>query len=414
MTFPTCAQAHAHRLGTIDPDAPLDDLGALDALIGDARVVAIGEGSHFIEEFWTIRRRIARYLHERLGFTVLAMEFGLHEASLVEPWLSDPAERRSLADVEPAAAAWGLEPFFGWVRAQPGLQFVGIDIPSAGGSWAPALDVLVDYLDRADPPTAARARELAVRAGALSGTSAAGSAGGWAALPPAEQDALTAGLSRLLQRLTAIEEHAVARTGRAEYDAMLWRLRSLLVADYAQMPNRDLQAGVGVDYDFSVRDRFMADAVLWHLEHLQGQRIALLAHNGHVTRNPVVWAGLDVPVADPMGRFLSHELGDDYRVIGTCSTAPLATEMVPADSELGFASVLLDLPPAEPGTVERDLIDAGLTEHPTLIDLRPARGLPDVPHLIRSQSGHLEGPVVDGFDALINLPVITKQAGLAF
>lgn len=414
MSFSTWLRDHAHRLDTIDPDAPLDDLSPLDAIVGDARVVAVGEGSHFVEEFWTVRRRIARALHERLGFDLLAMEFGLHEASLVEPWLRNREDGRSFAVVEPGSAAWGIAPFFGWLRAQPGLDFVGIDIPSAGGSWAPALDVLVEYLDRADPPTASRARELARRAGALSGTSAAGSAGGWAALPAADQDALTAGLTRLLLRLRAIEEHATARTSRAEYDAMLLRLRSLVVADFAQMPNRDLQAGGGVDYDFSVRDRFMADAVLWHLDHHPGRRIALLAHNGHVTRNPVIWAASEVPVADPMGRFLARELADAYRVIGTCTTAPVATEMVPADTELGFASVLVDLPPAAPGTVERGLIDAGLTAAPTITDMRQARDLPDEPNLIRSQSGHLEGPVAHGFDALVNLPVVTKQAGLAF
>jgi hypothetical protein len=33
-------------LSTLDPAAPLDDLGWLDRVVGDARVVAIGESAH--------------------------------------------------------------------------------------------------------------------------------------------------------------------------------------------------------------------------------------------------------------------------------------------------------------------------------------------------------------------------------
>jgi erythromycin esterase len=55
----------------LDPQAPLDDLSPLRGIIGDARVVAIGEHSHFIDEFALLRRRILRFLVERCGFTVL-------------------------------------------------------------------------------------------------------------------------------------------------------------------------------------------------------------------------------------------------------------------------------------------------------------------------------------------------------
>lgn len=61
---------HVIELATIDQDAPLDDLEPLREVIGDARVVALGEGAHFIEEFWTVRRRLTRFLCEYLGFRI--------------------------------------------------------------------------------------------------------------------------------------------------------------------------------------------------------------------------------------------------------------------------------------------------------------------------------------------------------
>lgn len=62
------------------PDGPLDDLEVLREIVGDARVVAVGEGAHFVEEFSRARQRVLRFLAERCGFTVFAMEFGFSEA----------------------------------------------------------------------------------------------------------------------------------------------------------------------------------------------------------------------------------------------------------------------------------------------------------------------------------------------
>ena len=63
MTFRTWVREHAHHLDTIDPDAPLEDLRPLDAIVRDARVVAVGEGCHFVEEFWTVRLRDLKGMH---------------------------------------------------------------------------------------------------------------------------------------------------------------------------------------------------------------------------------------------------------------------------------------------------------------------------------------------------------------
>ncbi|MFJ1830542.1 erythromycin esterase family protein, partial [Streptomyces sp. NPDC088178] len=74
--FADWLRTHAVPLTHLDREAPLDDLEPLRAVIGNARVVAIGENSHFIDEFALMRERILRFLVERCGFTVLAFEYG--------------------------------------------------------------------------------------------------------------------------------------------------------------------------------------------------------------------------------------------------------------------------------------------------------------------------------------------------
>ncbi|MEV4460571.1 hypothetical protein [Microbispora sp. NPDC049633] len=85
-TFADWLRSQAAPLTHLDAEAPLDDLEPLRGVIGDARVVAIGENSHFITEFALMRQRILRFLVERCGFTVLAFEYGFSESFPLDAW----------------------------------------------------------------------------------------------------------------------------------------------------------------------------------------------------------------------------------------------------------------------------------------------------------------------------------------
>lgn len=57
------------------------------ALIGDARVVAIGESAHDVREFYLLRHRLLRFLAERCGFSVYAPEAPFTEARAIDAWI---------------------------------------------------------------------------------------------------------------------------------------------------------------------------------------------------------------------------------------------------------------------------------------------------------------------------------------
>jgi erythromycin esterase len=131
--------AHASPLATLDPHAPLEELEPLREIVGDARVVAVGEGAHFVEEFSLARARLLRFLAERCGFTVFALEFGFSEAFALDRWLQGAGDDGDLAAVSPAAVAWGAGGLMHWLRGHNRtsghrLRFVGIDVPEAGGA----------------------------------------------------------------------------------------------------------------------------------------------------------------------------------------------------------------------------------------------------------------------------------------
>ena len=78
---------HAITADSLDPRAPLDDLEPLGEVIGDARVVGIGESAHYVREFYLLRHRLLRFLVERCGFTVYAPEAPFTQAQTIDAWI---------------------------------------------------------------------------------------------------------------------------------------------------------------------------------------------------------------------------------------------------------------------------------------------------------------------------------------
>jgi erythromycin esterase len=68
-------QGNTVWLSTIDPDSADDSgLEAIGKAIGDARVVMLGEQDHGDAPTYLAKTRIIKYLHEKMGFNVLAFE----------------------------------------------------------------------------------------------------------------------------------------------------------------------------------------------------------------------------------------------------------------------------------------------------------------------------------------------------
>ncbi|WP_406460499.1 erythromycin esterase family protein [Streptomyces sp. NBC_00111] len=415
-SFTDWLRGHAVPLAHLDPDAPLDDLEPLRDVIGDARVVAIGEHSHFIEQFSLLRRRLLRYLVERCDFTVLGFEYGFSEGLPLDSWARGEGTDDALAAHLAAAVPVGISEPLRWVRrhnhtTSSPVRFAGIDIPAAGGSLLPALEPVADYLRRVDPETLP-SLETAVRtASSFAGGSAAVAAPAWARLPAADQDALTAILSLLLVRFRALEPLYVSRGDRRDYELALHQLEGALHGDHTFRAMAGLFAGDGLTADTSARDVYMARSVLWHLERLApGTRIVLAAHNAHIQKTPIAFGGHLTGL--PMGQHLDWALGDDYFALGLTSVAGHTAE-IRRDEKAPFGFTLADtaLEPPENGSVEAAFADAG--SGLGLADLRRARTeVSDGPDRIRLQSTYVRTPVLDAFDGVLTTPASTVTADL--
>ena len=406
-------RAHAVPLTHLDREAPLDDLEPLRDVIGDARVVAVGESSHFITEFSLMRQRILRFLAERCGFTVLAFEYGFSEGFPLDAWAQGEGRDDDLSAHLADAIPVGVDEPLRWMRrhnATTGipLRFAGIDIPAAGGSLLPALAPVADYLRQVDPELLPAIQKAMRIAESFAGASAAAAAPAWTRLATAEQNALSAILMRLLIRFRAVAPLYISYGGQHGYDIALRRLEAACHADYGFRAMADLYAGTGLAADTSARDVYMAGSVQWHLEHFEpGTRIVLAAHNAHIQKTPVSFDGHLTGL--PMGQHLHNALGNDYVALALTSTTGHTADMHPDENaRFGFAVDATALQPPEPGSIEAAFADAGLGL--SIADLRQTRteasGDPG-PDRIRIQSAYLHTPVLNAFDAILNTPTST-------
>src|SRR5688572_20597659 len=144
------------------------DYDPLLALIGDARVVLLGEASHGTAEFYRERARITRRLIEERGFTIVAVEADWPDAYRVNRWVwgeGDGSAMESLGDFQ-RFPRWmwrnrTVLEFVEWLREhndtvgrERGAGFYGLDLYSLFSS----IEAVLDFLDRADPEAAHRAR----------------------------------------------------------------------------------------------------------------------------------------------------------------------------------------------------------------------------------------------------------------
>jgi erythromycin esterase len=299
--------ANTSPFATDDPTAPLDDLEPLRALVGDARLVGFGEGSHGTHEFFRMKHRALEFLVERMGFTVFAIEATFPEALDIDRYVRT-------GEGDPAALVRGMY-FWTWntdevvdlvrwmraynaSRGAPVLRFVGVDMQYPGT----AIDSVVAIVSRLDP-----VRGDSIRAD-------------YACLDPFRNHGATRG-----QRNYFVQDSYACKAPVHDAIPMLDRARgdwSGRIGDAAfallrQTARLVEQWEEGRTNGPSFRDDAMAENAEWWLGQLPQARMMLWAHNLHVIRTPRT-----------MGNALQARYGSGYRPIaqlfgtGSVNAAP--------------------------------------------------------------------------------------------
>lgn len=329
MTFHRYAAEHALPLTTIDPAAPLDDLEPLAERLVAARVIAVGENAHLVREFSLLRHRLHRFLADRLGFRVYAMESGFSEGLAVDAWVRGDGTADDLRTVADEGITYTMgrcgemREHLTWMRAAtPPARFFGLDVPGSTASALPAIEGVRRFLRDVDPDAEPVLTHLATLVGKYAGEHTLPAYAAYAALAASERDRITAILAELATRFDALEPEYRAAGGADATAVARHELRLAVLLDQAM---RGYAARAAVDGGIptvhprvAARDRGMAETVFWLLDRFgPDTKIIVAAHNSHIQRTPVQTPAFALSAA---GHHLASRLGEEYVAVGVTCT----------------------------------------------------------------------------------------------
>ncbi len=343
----------------VDAPAGMPPRDALEEIVGDARIVLIGESSHGTHEFYRARAEITKWLIEEKGFCAVAAEADWPDAYRVNRYVrglgDDASAEEALRGFERFPAwMWRntvVRDFAEWLHAHNEHQrsadrrqtgFYGLDLYSLHRS----MREVIDYLDNVDPAAAARARG---RYACFDHTSADdGQAYGFAA-------AFGAGLScerQVIEQLVDMQRSALEharRDGLLAEDEQFYAQQNAQTVRNAESYYRAMFGGRVTSWN--LRDKHMGQtlqALLTHLDRHGGEpaRIVVWAHNSHVGDARATEVGSDGQLT--LGQLAREHYGDESRLIGFTTY----TGTVTAASEWGGPAERKVVRPALNGSVE--------------------------------------------------------------
>ena len=278
--------AHVHA-GSAEDYEPLMEL------IGDARVVLLGQASYGTHEFYAARARITRRLIEQKGFRAVAVAADWADASHVNRYVQgdgDDGDARAALDgfrhfATSTARNAAVVDFLEWLRAynqslqgDPPIGFHGLDLYNLHNSNG----TVAAYLDQIDPVAARQMRSRYAYAcfGDFSDETRAYGDEFGLTLGRSCEDEMIMELVESWQRSadTILSERRIA-----EHEAFFTEHEELL-AHNAEWYYRAMFGGKASSWN--LRNRHLDEMLAALVDHLEGSgaggKVVLWAHNAHV------------------------------------------------------------------------------------------------------------------------------------
>jgi erythromycin esterase len=245
-----------------------EDLAPLRKIVGDARIVALGEATHGTREFFQLKHRMFEFLVTRMGFSIIALEANMPQAyrlnDFVRTGAGDP--RKLLKTLGSLLDTEEMLDMILWIReynasGKGRVEFAGFDMQDPMA----ASENVRGFVAKSDPeymPALSKALGL-VRAAM--------------GMDPAGRKTVAAEWEQVAAHLEALRPSA-----GIEWAIQNARIVVQCLEFAAKLPEPAAS--------MAARDASMAANVKWILGRSPDARIVLWAHNFHVMTGP-----------DPMG-----------------------------------------------------------------------------------------------------------------
>ncbi|MEU6998848.1 erythromycin esterase family protein [Nonomuraea sp. NPDC046570] len=333
----------AHPLRSTEPGGNTADLRALGAMIGDAKVVGLGEATHGSHEFFTMKERVFRYLVQEKGFTTFVLELSWSAGLQIDDYLqTGKGDARKIAKAALANSPWDREEFVSlieWMRdhnrRHPGrtVHLMGDDIgaPTLSDDF---FNRVTGYVQRTHPDALPRVTDL------YTGLRPIDDVFAYLNKPLAERQQLAAKAQQALDLI-----RSQRGPDEDEFELAVQNARS--IAQSATFLAFDLTDKAWLPVAQRYRDQVMAENTAWW-QRRTGDKMLLSAQNDHVGYA----AGDPALYPKTQGSFLRDAFGEKYLPIGfTFNQGSFLSK----EAALGGDWKKFTVGPAEPGMNEHTL-----------------------------------------------------------
>ncbi|WP_353057554.1 erythromycin esterase family protein [Paenibacillus illinoisensis] len=360
------ARDHAYRLESIQPAKTgqeidsFSDLEMLKPLLHDKRMVFLGESSHGVAEFNLAKTQLIQFLHQEMGYNVLAFESGLSNTSLANATANQQHAEQTMKNAI-FGVWWSKEmmPLFNYLKTstkteQP-LILTGFDMqlqfPLLDGKWL-------------------KDKELANRLAQTEQKLASFSAGTDLKAYRAEKNKIIQVYQDVLQSLRSEPNQAYLQKEYPDQPKLSMLLeRSLsdrirVAREYVDLSIRATSEMNEGKYETFLdtmewRDQAMHDNLMWlATEVYPNEKFIVWGHNDHIRKAQSEVMGSPYPIT-MMGEKLSEEMKKYSYVLGLYASSGQTADNT---------GEIYAVEPAAPGSIE-GIMSATNTPY-SFLDLR--------------------------------------------
>src|SRR5215470_9958603 len=303
-------KANVLPIASAEPGTDFKDLEQLRPLIGDARIVSLGEATHGTREFFQLKHRMIEYCVSQLGFTMIGFESEYGATLAVNDYVLNG--KGNARDVVAGMGFWTWDTeevvaLVEWVRSwnianSRKVKFYGFDMQDSPASGMH----LLGYLERVAPHLAAVCEQN------IAPLASAYAADDLRLMPAIVRDQAASQLATLLDAFTTQRADWISRSSETEWH--LARQSAIVLDQFARINAMDNES-LSWAKSWRFRDSCMAANVRSLLDaEGPGTRAVLWAHNGHVQRSPSVF--FKVIELTNMGSHLHTMFGNEMVVFG--------------------------------------------------------------------------------------------------
>ena len=314
----------AFPLTSVEPGTGGNDLDGLKDIIGEARIVLLGESQHMMHEQYLLKHRIIRFLVEAMNFNHVAIEDSFYGTIAINDYIngSNISPEEALGETG-GWYLWDTEEmlaFINWLREHNDsvndkrkVTYRGIDIQDP---W-PGIRYLYDYFKKTDAEYTDYLENQKQIFEVFNKSIWIKVRYAYAALDQEQKQNIETTLNEIIDRLNNLRHKYIKVSGIKEFNDAVLVVRHLLKSNefFMGFEKSDQVGG-------SIREEAMFENVNRILEEVEGNdKLIIWVHNAHAAKSPLDFLFPKEPEfnLELLGAMLTKKYGDIVKSLGITS-----------------------------------------------------------------------------------------------